>query len=92
VYSGSSAGVSVYAYLVKTDYKLPSSGTASNMNGVYRMVGVANTSIQVKDDIKNMNVAFDVTNGATVSLYTNGATQMIYAYTTGPFTPIFTVR
>lgn len=92
IYTGSSGGVTVNAYLVKNDYKLPSSGTASNTNGVYRMVGVANTNTQVKDDIKNMNVAFDVTNGATISLYMSGGVQKLYAYTTGPFTPIFTVR
>lgn len=90
-YANTVNGVPVSAYLVKSDYKLPSSGSPNVSNSVYRMIGVASTTNTVTDATKSMNVAFDVSNGATLSLYTSGATQKIDNYSIGPFAPKFTL-
>lgn len=94
-YSNTVNGTAVSAYLVNSDYKLPTTGAPGVSNNVYRMVGVANSSATVTSSTTSMDVSFDISNGTSVFIYTyglNGSIQKIDSYSMGPFAPVFTVR
>jgi len=83
----SANGTTVNAYLVGSDYKLPSTGSAGSMNGVTRLIGVTPLSASITPTTRGFNTSFDVSSGST--LIFQSANSVLF-FGGGPFNLIMT--
>lgn len=72
-------GVTVSAYLVKSDNMLPTGGSVANANNVSKLLGVAPMAVTVSSSTTSMNTSFDVTSGSTLVLDNSRGATLLFS-------------